>query len=227
MPNIHIETEVTFMNEMIRDIKSGRIAPAAFQRPFVWAEKDVLALWNSIVNGYPLGALLLWRPRNLDVNAKKSLGPITLNPDKYASLILDGQNRLVTMAWSITKPDVDVPQDTPGREIFRNGRVLVADPYTKTVRFMKKADIQGMIMPVHHLDGTTSSFFREHWKTEEDNEHMEWIEGVASRFRESRIVKTSIINATSDEAREAFLHISRTGVPMSQEDFDNAVAYQG
>ena len=53
---------------------------------------------------------------------------------------------------------------------------------------------------------------------------MEWLDHVGGQLREARITITHMQNATIDEAREAFLHIARAGVPMSQEDFDNALA---
>jgi hypothetical protein len=225
MDDVRIETEASFMLDIVRDVQKGRAAPAAFQRPFVWTAADVEALWTSILRGYPLGAFLLWRPRGGIVHSRPTLGPIPLRPDDRASLILDGQNRLVTIAWSMTDPDEDVPEGLPGSEIFRAGRTLVLDPYEKRARFVDAAKITGMMMPIHHLFGTISPFIRKAWRSDEDDAAMAWLDDQGYRLRGARIVRTTIDGATPEQAREAFLHIARAGVPMSQADFDAAVAF--
>lgn len=44
-------------------------------------------------------------------------------------------------------------------------------------------------------------------------------------FRSAQAATTVIQGATAQEARHAFLRICRVGVPMTQEDFDNAVGW--
>ena len=225
MDDVRIETEASFMLDIVRDVQKGRAAPAAFQRPFVWTADDVEALWTSILRGYPLGAFLLWRPAGGIVHARPTLGPIPLTPDDRTALVLDGQNRLVTIAWSMTAPDAEVPDGLPGGELFRAGRTLVLDPYERRVHFVDADRVQGMMMPIHHLFDTTMPFIRKAWRSDDDDVHMEWIDDVGYRLRGARIVRTTIDGATPAQAREAFLHIARAGVPMSQADFDAAVAF--
>lgn len=43
----------------------GRIRIPHFQRPLRWQRDDVIKLFDSIVRGYPVGSLLLWRLRRL------------------------------------------------------------------------------------------------------------------------------------------------------------------
>lgn len=225
MEDVRIETEASFMLDIVKDVQKGRAAPAAFQRPFVWTAADVEALWTSILRGYPLGAFLLWRPKGGMVHSRPTLGPIPLQPDDRAALILDGQNRLVTIAWSMTDPDADLPEGLPGGELFRVGRTLVLDPYERRARFVDFDQVHGMMMPIHHLFGTISPFIRKAWRSDDDNEAMEWLDDQGYRLRSARIVRTTIDGATPEQAREAFLHIARAGVPMSQADFDAAVAF--
>ena len=84
-----------------------------------------------------------------------------------------------------------------------------------------------MIMPVHYLTNEFGKFMRNAWQSDDDDEALTWLDHVGSQLREARITITHIENATVEEAREAFLHISRAGVPMSQEDFDNALTMEG
>lgn len=225
MDDVRIETEANFMLDIVRDVQKGRAAPAAFQRPFVWTAHDVEALWTSILRGYPLGAFLLWRPKGGIVHSRPTLGPIPLQPDDRAALILDGQNRLVTIAWSMTAPDADVPEDLPGSDIFRAGRHLVMDPYEKRAHFVDADEVHGMMMPIHMLFDSIWPFTRKAWKSDEDDDHIQWLDDMGYRLRGARIVRTTIDGATPEQARDAFLHIARAGVPMDQADFDAAVAF--
>lgn len=222
-----IDTSALFMMDLLHDITAGRAAPAAFQRPFVWTREDVEAMWTSIIRGYPLGAFLLWRPLDGGAHGRQTLGPIPLATDRRSALILDGQNRLVTIAWSMTDPNEDILADAPGRDVFLgdDGLRLMLDPETRLARFIHPDDAHRLAMPIHMLFGRISAFQREAWRNDGDDEIMEWIDKVGYRLREARIVKTTIENATPEEAKEAFLHISRAGVPMSQADFETALAY--
>ena len=184
----------------------------------------MLALWTSIIKGYPLGSFLLWLPKGGSHFKSTSLGPIEFVPTPHSELILDGQNRMVTIAWSMTPPDADVHEDASGASIFRDGQVLVLDPHQKKPLFLDPDEVTGLIMPVHYLFNRFSKFLRDQWRSDEDDEAIEWLDHVGSMLREARITITHMENATIDEARDAFLHIARAGVPMSQEDFDNALA---
>lgn len=220
-----VVTESCLMMDVIADVRAGRVVPAAFQRPYVWTADDVEALWASILKGYPLGSLLMWNPRDPSIGGTTRLGPIAAASEGRRDIILDGQNRLVTMAWSTTPPDAEVPSDAPGHGVWRSGRTLVADPYLRTVRFVDNAEVAGMMMPIHHLSGSLNTFLRRAWRRDEDDRHAHWLDGLGDLQRGARMIKVTIERATPAQARDAFLHIARAGVPMSAEDFDAATAF--
>lgn len=227
MTTTRITSRSLFMLDILSDIRKGRLAPASFQRPFVWKEADVEALWSSILKGYPLGSILCWDPENPDIYSQPSLGPIPIDPSSRRSLILDGQNRLVSIAWSITPPDQEVAPSTPGYELFRgSGRQLVLDPLQNRAYFANPDEIAGMIMPIHYLAAGTNTFLRTAWQSSADDDALKVIDDAGYRLREAQLVQTTIAGADLSEAREAFLHITKAGVPISSEDFDAAVNWQ-
>lgn len=222
---VHQTTE--FLPALLSRIKAGGAVPAAFQRPWRWNEEDVEALWDSILLGLPIGSILLWTPEDADVKAyaRPFLGPIELNPERHAALILDGQHRLVTMAWSATHPDAPVPEGSIGVELWRSGRTLVADPYERRIRFVDDDQLPDrLLLPVHHLCSTLQRWLRKAWDgNETDLEHVEWLNSLESNLIATRVIVTTLERSTPAEARSAFLRISRAGVPMTQEDFDSAI----
>ncbi len=84
--------------EMLFDfIERHNVAIPEFQRGYVWKEKQVKDLFDSLIKKYPIGSIIIWKTtqkigqRNLLV--KKSRKP----KEKY--LILDGQQRLLSLYY--------------------------------------------------------------------------------------------------------------------------------
>ena len=221
LPFIH--TEASFMLDIIKDVQKGDAVPASFQRPYVWGHQDIIDLWTSILKGYPIGTFLMWRPADPVNHGLSHLGPIQIEPKSNPKIILDGQNRLVTLAWSMTDVDKVPKGQYPGSDIFTGPDRLVADPHRKCVRFASPDEISGMVMPLHRLFNGLSAFYREAWSSDDDDAAMEWIETLGDSMRQARSVSVLLNRCTREEAKEAFLHISRAGVPMSEEDFSRAI----
>lgn len=95
-----VKPEVVLLDSLFEEIRHGRIRIPPFQRPFIWRPADMLSLLDSVLNGYPIGSLLLWDTRN-DRRSHNVFGPIPQPPLPIAememSLLLDGQHRLATL----------------------------------------------------------------------------------------------------------------------------------
>jgi Protein of unknown function DUF262 len=76
----------------------GRIRIPHFQRPLRWRRDDVIRLFDSIVRGYPVGSLLLWR-RPASAEALQ-LGELRIKAPKMpdALFVVDGQQRIISLA---------------------------------------------------------------------------------------------------------------------------------
>ncbi len=46
--------------DLIDRVASGELRIPRFQRPYVWSPEDMIGLFDSIFNGYPIGSLLIW-----------------------------------------------------------------------------------------------------------------------------------------------------------------------
>ena len=64
------------------------------QRQFVWDAEDVRDLIDSIVNGYPVGAIILWEPTS-EFPSAPLLGKDGGDTRRY---VLDGQQRLTALS---------------------------------------------------------------------------------------------------------------------------------
>lgn len=251
---MEIKQRSCFLLTLVREVASGRMLPAAMQRPYVWTKVDVLALCDSLLSGFPIGAFLAWSPgrkANLAELARCRLGPLEALSaheagfDPY-SLLLDGQNRAATLAWMMHRSDSDLP-DTPDsavieRETWLSGEVLVLDWATRGFLFVPASEAESKLrMPAWTLFSNASEGTRvtanQHYRAlmakvwpayaaqDEIDDFIEFWDKSCDRVREAQVTLTVIEDATPAEARHAFLRISRVGVPMSQVDFDNAVGW--
>ena len=236
---MRIQQHSVFLNALVRDAQVGRLVPAAFQRPYVWGRGDVLALLESILAGYPLGGFLLWSPHgkaDLSRAGRRRLGPIEASADtKGISLLLDGQNRLATMAWMLRDTSQPLPSDLTDheREVWGGPDQLMCDLHAQKLRYVAP-DEKGLFLPIAAVFDSRQAqpMIRDRWSTawsafsenERDN-GLRWFDKVENAFRDARVVATDMEYATAQEAKDAFTHICRVGVPMAAEDFDKALSW--
>ncbi|MCT7984130.1 DUF262 domain-containing protein [Laspinema sp. A4] len=87
------------IDDLINDVKRGRIRIPSFQRGFVWDPDRVLYFIDSIYKGFPFGSVLIWTTRN-PLKTEKNLGPYRLpdnNPEYPLDYVLDGQQRITSI----------------------------------------------------------------------------------------------------------------------------------
>jgi hypothetical protein len=84
------------VEELAGRILNGDIILPKFQREFVWSKKQVIDLWDSIAQNYPIGSVLLWRSRE-KLKAERTIADLEIGLTKYdypVNYLLDGQQRL-------------------------------------------------------------------------------------------------------------------------------------
>lgn len=83
-------------------INQGRIRIPEFQRSWVWTDEQVRRFLESIVRGYYVGSLLLWR-RNEAPAWEGNLGELRVSSPELSAvhgsyIVVDGQQRLGALA---------------------------------------------------------------------------------------------------------------------------------
>jgi hypothetical protein len=96
------------VEDLMQEVQRGRLRIPSFQRRLAWDRHDARKLIDSLYRGYPVGTLLLWETQ---AKAQKwHWGSLALDaparPD--ALLVVDGQQRLVSMARVLLTSDSDV-----------------------------------------------------------------------------------------------------------------------
>jgi hypothetical protein len=133
---------------LVEQAHEGKICLPNFQRDFVWAREEVADLVRSIVRGYFIGSLLLLRcePTN------PPFAPVFLRGAKPAYrearpelLVLDGQQRLSSLIYALTAPDLSLKDSSQRRWFFVNLDVLLSEPDSDDVVFDRaKRELRGL-----------------------------------------------------------------------------------
>jgi hypothetical protein len=87
--------------DLVAEVRRGRMRIPQFQRAFKWESGDVIELFDSIVRGYPIGNLLLWRQPAPAAHVQ--VGPVQVDaPDTASALwVVDGQQRITSLVGAL------------------------------------------------------------------------------------------------------------------------------
>ncbi|MGI9020090.1 MAG: GmrSD restriction endonuclease domain-containing protein [Solirubrobacterales bacterium] len=133
---------------LVEQAHEGKICLPNFQRDFVWTREEVADLVRSIVRGYFIGSLLLLR---CDAN-NPPFAPVFLRGTAPANreprpelLVLDGQQRLSSLVYALTAPDLSLKDSSKRRWFFVNLDVLLSEPDSDDVVFDRsKRELRGL-----------------------------------------------------------------------------------
>lgn len=85
------------VEELVNLAWNGSIRVPHFQRDFRWGWEDVSKLFDSVLKGYPVGSLLLWKKKAEKDELK--LGNLNITASGGESLwVVDGQQRITSLA---------------------------------------------------------------------------------------------------------------------------------
>src|SRR5262245_51166734 len=91
--------------DLVTGAQRGLIRIPPFQRPFRWETTDVVALFDSLLRGFPIGNLLFWqRPASAQA---LNIGPVAVDAPAVdrAYWVVDGQQRITSIVGVLTAAD--------------------------------------------------------------------------------------------------------------------------
>jgi hypothetical protein len=136
---------------LVEQAYEGKICLPDFQRDFVWPPDQIADLLRSILRGYFVGSLLLLRSDR----DKPPFSPTLLRGAKsiYTEvkpelLLLDGQQRLTSLIYALTAPDLPLKGTKLRRWFFIDLDLLTQDPdHDDIVIERSKRDIDDLHTP--------------------------------------------------------------------------------
>lgn len=210
------ETKLYAIDHLLEAVRSGRVRIPLFQRGFVWNDRDRLQLFDSIANGYPIGTLLFAKGK-APAGSLRLGGYVREVAEQHDALwVLDGQQRLSTLAMSILG-------DSAGahRPIFFNldSNSFVLGP--------RKREPPPSWVPTALLHSRSSL---NRWLREKNlgDELSDRADAIASQFRDSTIPAYVVPYEGDDRVpREIFARINRRGRALTRQQVFDALHTDG
>lgn len=198
------------IQDLVNLVLSGQVRIPEFQRSFRWAASDVLALFDSILRGYPFGGTLLWKreaPSGL-----LTIGAIEVQADarSEALWVIDGQQRITSIVNAV---DPEASQD----ERFAISYVL------SKKQFALRRDVRDdLAIPLPDLFDLGRAFA---WlqRNPDAAEFAADIQRVTSQLRDVEVPAAVIDQGDEHLLREIFDRINSAGKRLRGSEIFDAV----
>lgn len=122
MSSVTIDVKNKSIQTLMTEVNSGKFFLPSFQRQYVWDEDDVRDLVDSIINNYPIGTVILWKPSNISTSetdpfSRPLIDSMVKKPSEIF-YVIDGQQRLTSLLllfndWKITRNGEEIKCNTP------------------------------------------------------------------------------------------------------------------
>ena len=193
--------------DLISDMERGDIQIPKFQRDFVWGLQDSASLLDSILKGYPIGTIIIWKTNERLHNITK-LGNVTF-PDtldgNYAQYVLDGQQRLT--ALFVAKKGLTI-----GTKDYKNIFVNLDAPMDDFEPIVSTDDSgDSKFISIYDLLNKKLSFFTKNYS----EEYIDKIDSFKQSFNTYDISTILLDKYPIETATDIFTRINTSGTKLS------------
>ena len=230
-----VRPEVIFLGNLVERVAAGKIRIPRFQRAFVWKQPDLSALLDSVLRGFPIGSILVW-DTDKDIESPLRIGPIKISsrPDGTVGYILDGQQRVSTLAGTLRLTDgMDSIVDQIDWRVYYD---LDEQTFVDHRRAAKNLNEPAKYPDPRYFPArsllNTAEFFEACRRIQErvdDERRPRWLneaDRLASAFRDYQLPLISIREADLESAVTVFARLNRTGRKMAADELVSALTYQ-
>lgn len=200
------EARTMSVEDLVATVLAGVMRIPVFQRGIAWESKDVLALFDSIYRGFPIGSLLLREGRA--EAAEVMVGPLKLIGAERADAwwVVDGQQRMTALAAALGRSG-SIPS-TPIDPF-----VVYFDAATEEfVAPLKLGAIPSTWVPLPRLlDGANLMEWAFTWPHVGDVELRARVFEAGKRLREFKVPLTIVRTDDEDLLRTIFTRVNNTG----------------
>ena len=221
--------EVVFLGKLVERVAAGKIRVPRFQRAFVWKQPDLSALLDSVLRGFPIGSILVW-DTDENIESTPRIGPVEISPrpDGMVGYLLDGQQRVSTLAGTLRlTDDMDSIVDQIDWRVYYDLDDQAFIDHRKLA-----TDSDARYFPVRSLLNTAEFFEacrRIQHQVDDERRAQRWLDEadrLSSAFRDYQLPLIHIREADLESAVTVFARLNRTGRKMAADELVSALTYQ-
>ena len=194
---------------------SGDIALPEFQRPFVWTQKQVRNLLDSIYHNYPIGSLLVWESRE-DLESKRKIADLEVNArsESYpVNYLLDGQQRLSAICGVLNWEPGDP------KSIWN----VTFDLKTEKFNHASSLEFPKHVIPLRWLSNP-STFYKNIFPLEDDA-LKDRADHLFNRFKDYQLPLVTLGDMPLKDVGPIFERINSTGTKLTIYDLMRAATW--
>lgn len=228
---------VVFMTAVLDDLGAGRLRIPRFQRPLVWDWEQRRDLLSSILEGLPIGALMLWVSGGEPISTYPSLGPHALprgSDSGDTRYLMDGVQRVSTLYGALKATSDWEEYDSVEDMEVQDFLVYVdLDTDKDDERFVRKIDVDAEAreadpsrwLPLYIvLDSRELLKFQRSVPKGFDH-RIDRADELSSAFRSYKIPLITLNSASLDVVTKSFQRVNSRGADMSELHMLNALSY--
>lgn len=206
--------------ELLDSIRNYDMVMPEFQREYVWNKEQAKQLMVSLVKGYPVGGLLLWK-----TDTPPELKNVQKLPDKLGTVqvILDGQQRLTTLYMLLTG---EIPPYYTADDILNDPRDLYYNLETGELLYYQASRMRDnprwRQVVSCNTDNSINVFEIAQRFANDPNEAFSLAQQYNARLNELRTIKDALMpvqtvppNASLEDAIDIFDRVNSQGTKLT------------
>jgi uncharacterized protein with ParB-like and HNH nuclease domain len=213
------EATTRSIDDLLRDVKLGKVRIPQFQRNFTWEAQDVVKLFDSIYRGYPIGDLLFWETDRADSSMNK-FGSVLFEPAKGSSLVVvDGQQRLVSLVRVLLRTS---DENQPDSDTFR---VHFDLDEARFINLRRDEPPPAHVLPLSEVADTLRylEWLRNLPQGPDHERQVDAANQVARALRDYRVPVYIVRFAGEEDVREIFERLNSGGRPLKAAEIFNGI----
>lgn len=213
-----IKSQRDYMPLFLEKVASGNYLVPKFQRDFVWSTKQIVDLFDSIIKGFPIGSIIMWKPDGEEFDTINNIGGINIEPaESEVSYILDGRQRITAMMSVLYKEGVFTDGyyiDLEDITIVKQNRGSVPPNY------LKLSDAFDSWYIVEYIENIKRELEPDVVRT-----YSEKAKKINKKLLSYEIGYITVYGGKIDEAVEIFSRLNSKGIDISADYMIQALTY--
>lgn len=193
--------------DLVSMAAAGELRVPTFQRQYVWDAKDVRNLFDSILRGFPIGTLLLWKRPGLA--GEVDLGPIRLTVPAVpnALWVVDGQQRVTSLFGALAPDQQGVDERFDVYFDFATQRFVNARRGYRPPRAIPVREV---------LESRSLLTWLRHHSDDLEAEDLDTADRLGGALRDYKIPVYVVVGDDQNLLREVFDRVNSAGKPISR-----------
>ena len=195
------------IEDLLAEVRSGRVRVPSFQRPLKWEREDARKLIDSLYRGYPVGTLLFWETKAEPGEMRFGSLTVSAGGRSDALWVVDGQQRIVSLARILLAPEPDTDAFALYFDLDE-GEFVAPPPPTK------RSEAPARWLPMTVVLDSENLMQWAYVKAPDDKERRDRAFQLGKRVREYEIPACLVRTDNEDTLREIFSRINSSGKPL-------------